>query len=184
MSPRISWAVIFPRYLAAPHASGWMFLRSGFSAFWAAASIAAFHIASAWPSGLLGQVSQLITPQRSLWQAKQCRVLMSEQVIVATFSCRHIQSPAFLRDIQFQSFDPGPLVPHPARQQSAGRDLGEREAGADQARGVDVVAARVRDAGHGALPRVGDLVVDRQRVEVGAQRHQPATVADADAVTR
>ena len=45
---------------------------------------------------------------------------------------------------------------------------------------VDVVTAGVGDAGDGARPRVVDEVVHRQRVEVGAQRDQPAAVADVD----
>ena len=68
--------------------------------------------------------------------------------------------------------------PHASGQQAAGGDLRQREPGADEPGGVDVVAAGVRDAGDGAPPRVGDQVVDRQRVEVGAQRDQPAAVAD------
>ena len=48
----------------------------------------------------------------------------------------------------------------------------QREAGAEQRRGVQVVAAGVRDALDRAGPRVVGAVVDRERVEVGAQRDE------------
>ena len=67
---------------------------------------------------------------------------------------------------------------HAPGQQAAGGDLRQREPGSDEPGRVDVVAAGVGDTGAGAPPRVGDEVVDRQRVEVGAQRDQPAAVAD------
>ena len=46
----------------------------------------------------------------------------------------------------------------------------EREPGPDEGRGVDVVAAGVGDTRRGARPGVSGGVVDRQGVEVGAQR--------------
>ena len=61
-----------------------------------------------------------------------------------------------------------------AGQLAAAVHLGQGEAGADQAGRVHVVPARVRDAGAGADPGVGGQVVDRERVEVGAQRHAAA----------
>ena len=64
--------------------------------------------------------------------------------------------------------------PDPAGQQPAGVRLGQGQGGAEQGRGVDVVAAGVGDAGHGAGPRVDRGVLHRQRVEVGPQRHQRA----------
>ncbi len=68
------------------------------------------------------------------------------------------------------------------------RVAGESARGTQQRGGVHVVAARVRDTGHGRAPRVGGLVGDRQCVEVGTQgddrpgavadlRHQPGRVA-------
>ena len=63
--------------------------------------------------------------------------------------------------------------PHPARQQASGGELGRASPAPRRPEG-DVVAAGVRDAGHGAPPGIGDLVVDRQRVEVGAERDEPA----------
>ena len=61
-----------------------------------------------------------------------------------------------------------------AGQLAAAVHLGQGEAGADQAGRVHVVPARVRDAGAGADPGVGGQVVDRERVEVGAQGHAAA----------
>ena len=70
--------------------------------------------------------------------------------------------------------------PHAAGQLAAAVHLGQREAGADEAGGVHVVAAGVRDAGAGADPGVGGQVLDGQRVEVGPQRHPGTRVADVD----
>ncbi len=67
--------------------------------------------------------------------------------------------------------------PHPAGQQALGVHPGERRRGADERRGVHVVAAGVRDARHGADPRVAGRLLHRQRVEVGAQPHDRAGAA-------
>ena len=60
--------------------------------------------------------------------------------------------------------------PHPAGQRV--RDRGQRQAGAEQGRGVHVVAAGVRHALDGAHPGVVGAVVDGERVQVGTQGHQ------------
>ena len=60
-------------------------------------------------------------------------------------------------------------------------DRGQRQPGAEQRGGVQVVAAGVGDAADGAGPGVGGAVVDGERVEVGAQRdHGPVAAADVD----
>ena len=63
--------------------------------------------------------------------------------------------------------------PYPAGQLAAGVELGQRQPGAEQDRGVHVVAARVADV----VDRrpVGHVlgVRQRQRVEVGPQRDRP-----------
>ena len=56
--------------------------------------------------------------------------------------------------------------------------LGKREAGTDQPRGVHVVPTGVRDARTGAHPRIARQVLNGQRVEVSAERHDRAHVAD------
>ena len=60
--------------------------------------------------------------------------------------------------------------PDAAGQLPSAVHLGEREPGADQAGGVHVVAAGVRDARPGADPGVGGQVVHGEGVEVGTQR--------------
>ena len=73
--------------------------------------------------------------------------------------------------LEDQADPPGQLVGH----------LAQRETRAEQRRGVHVVAAGVRDALHGARPRVVAPVVDREGVEVGAERdHRPRTRPDVD----
>ena len=50
---------------------------------------------------------------------------------------------------------------------------------AEEGGGVQVVAAGVRDALDGADPRIGDAVLNRERVEVGAKSdHRPGAGAD------
>ena len=68
--------------------------------------------------------------------------------------------------------------PDATGQQAAGVDLAEGLRGADERRGVDVVAAGVGDPRDGAGPRVGGGVLDRQRVEVGPQRDHRTVVAE------
>ena len=60
---------------------------------------------------------------------------------------------------------------------SAGAD-GQREAGAEQHRGVRVVAAGVHHAVDGGRERQAGVLLQRQGVEVGAQRDAAVAVAD------
>ena len=55
---------------------------------------------------------------------------------------------------------------------------GQREAGAEQHRGVRVVAAGVHHAGDGGRVREAGVLLQRQGVEVGAQRDAAIAVAD------
>ncbi len=68
--------------------------------------------------------------------------------------------------------------PHPAGQLPALVELGQRQAEAEQDGGVHVVAAGVRDLLDGAAVRHVLQVVQRQRVQIGAERDHPLALAD------
>ena len=110
--------------------------------------------------------------RRPTWPTGRLRVAVQREDL------RHVVQAAGLDDLQRAAGQDllGRLEdqPDPAVQLAAVGELGQQHADAEQDRGVHVVAAGVADALHGGAVRHVLGVVQRQGVDVGAQRDDRA----------